>query len=84
MELVNRATRSDVFPDGFSVMLRRDGDFLWKVTKAEVFKGDFAVVELLLTENNAEKRGFSGAVYANNADFVASFEPVSRSKLQSS
>lgn len=68
---VNRAAGGDIIPDRNVVMFGRNGDFLRKIANTLAAKFDFAVIKLLLAENNAKKSGFAGAVDADNADFVA-------------
>ena len=75
LEVVDRAAGGDVVPDGDVGVFGRDGDFLGEVAEAKVVAEiDFAVIELLLAEDDAEKSGFAGAVDADDADFVAGFE----------
>ena len=55
-------------------MLGRNGNFLREVAEAEILEGDFAVVELLLAEDDTEEGGFASAIDADDANLVASFE----------
>lgn len=44
-----------------------------KIADTLAAKFDCAIIKLLLTENNAKKSSFAGAVDADNANFVAGF-----------